>query len=151
MEQKKMGIGVGVILRKDDCVLLGLRNDNPQIADSDMRLEGTWTLPSGKVRFGESFEEAGIRKVKEECNLDVHSIHVICLQNDVNEFAHYATIGLVADSFSGNIIPIATKELIRFDWFPLDHLPENLCFPSRRILQAYQEKKFYLTKELHYN
>lgn len=144
MEQKKMGIGVGVMLLKDNCVLLGLRHSDPTIADSDMRLEGTWTLPSGKVRFGESFEDAGKRKVKEECNLDIHSLHVICVQNDVNEFAHYATIGLLADSFSGDIVPIHTQELIRFDWFPLSDLPENLCFPSQKILQAYQEKKFYL-------
>lgn len=140
-----MGIGVGVILLKDNQVLLGLRHADQAIADSDMRLEGTWTLPSGKVRFGESFEEAGKRKVKEECNLDVDALHVICLQNDVNEFAHYATVGLLADSFSGTIVPIATQELIRFDWFPLSDLPENLCFPRQKILQAYQEKKFYLT------
>lgn len=145
MEQKKMGIGVGVILLQDDHILLGLRNANPEIADSDMRLEGMWTLPSGKVHFGENFEEAGIRKVKEECNLDVHSIHVICVQNDVNEFAHYATIGLVADSFSGDVVPIATQELTRFEWFPLSNLPENLCFPSQKIIQAYFENKFYLS------
>lgn len=139
-----MGIGVGVILLKNDCVLLGLRHSNPKIADSDLHLEGTWTLPSGKVRFGESFEDAGKRKVKEECNLDVTSLQVVCVQNDVNAFAHYATIGLLADAFSGNIMPIATQELVHFDWFPLSDLPENLCFPSQKILQAYQAQKFYL-------
>ena len=31
-----------------------------------MRLEGTWTLPSENMKFGESIEEAGIRKVKQK-------------------------------------------------------------------------------------
>lgn len=62
---KKMGIGVGVLILKDNKILLGLRNSDEKIADSDMHLEGTWTLPSGKVKFGETFEQAGIRKVKE--------------------------------------------------------------------------------------
>lgn len=147
MEERKMGIGVGIILCKDNQVLLGLRHSDPQVADSDMHLEGTWTLPSGKVKFGESFEQAGIRKVKEECNLDVHSIHVISVQNDMNEFAHYATIGLLADSFSGTIVPIQTQELIRFKWFSPNSLPENLCFPSQKILEAYQSHQFYLPEK----
>lgn len=145
MQDKKIGIGVGVILIQNNRVLLGLRHHDPAIADSDMHLEGTWTLPSGKVKFGENFEQAGMRKVKEECNLDVTKIHVICLQNDVNEFAHYATVGLLADEFSGTVIPIHTQEIIRFDWFDFDNLPKNLCFPSKKILKAYQEKAFYLS------
>ena len=41
MQDVKMGIGVGVILFNDKKeVLLGLRNSDKDIADSDMRLEG---------------------------------------------------------------------------------------------------------------
>ncbi len=140
---KKMGIGVGVLILKDNKILLGLRNSDEKIADSDMHLEGTWTLPSGKVKFGETFEQAGIRKVKEECNLDIKKIKVICFQNDVNEFAHYATIGLVALEYSGEIEVIKTNELVRFDWFDIRNLPENLCFPSRKIIDKYQKDVFY--------
>ena len=74
-----MGIGVGVIILKDNKVLLALRNSDEKIADSDIRLEGTWTLPSGKVKFGETFEDTGKRKVKQECNLDIQKIKVICI------------------------------------------------------------------------
>lgn len=140
---KKMGIGVGVLIFRDNKILLGLRNSDEKIADSDMHLEGTWTLPSGEVKFGETFEQAGIRKVKEECNLDIKKIKVICFQNDVNEFAHYATIGLVALEYSGEIEIIKTNELVRFDWFDIRNLPENLCFPSRKIINKYQNSIFY--------
>lgn len=81
---EKIGIGVGIIIKnKENKILMLLRNDDVKKADSDMRLEGTWTLPSGKVKFGETIEEAGIRKTKQECNLDVSKIKVICVQNDV--------------------------------------------------------------------
>ena len=144
MQDVKMGIGVGVILFNDKKeVLLGLRNSDKDIADSDMRLEGTYTLPSGKVRYKETFEQAGIRKVKDETNLDVFKIRVISLQNDINEYAHYATIGLIADEYSGKIKIKPTNELVRWDWFSLDNLPKNLCFPSRKILDCYVNNKFY--------
>ena len=145
---ERIGVGVGIIVKnQENKILMLVRNSDAKKADSKMRLEGTWTLPSGKVKFGESFEQAGIRKVKEECNLDVHSLHVISVQNDMNEFAHYATIGLLADSFSGTIVPIQTQELIRFECFPLNSLPENLCFPSQKILEAYQSHQFYLPEK----
>ena len=61
-EIKNVGIGVGVlVLNKNQEVLLLLRNEDRFLADSDMRLEGTYTLPSGKVKFGETFEVAGKR------------------------------------------------------------------------------------------
>lgn len=99
-----IGIGVGVILlNKNNEILLLLRNSDPKLADSNMHYEGQYTLPAGKIKFGEEFEEAGIRKVKQETNLDVLDIETICLVNDYNEFAHYATIGLLSRNFKGDI------------------------------------------------
>lgn len=120
-----------------------LRNDDAKKADSDMRLEGTWTLPSGKVKFGETIEEAGIRKVKEETNLEVSKIKVICVQNDVNQYAQYATFGIISEEYSGKIELPKTEELVKYDWFDINNLPENTCIPTKRILEKYKENKFY--------
>ena len=58
-KSKTLGIGVGIIvLNEKQEVLLLLRNSDAALADSAMHLEGTYTLPSGKVIFGETFEEA---------------------------------------------------------------------------------------------
>ncbi len=147
-KELKFGIGVGVILLNEKReVLLGLRNDDKDIADSDLRLEGTFTLPSGKVKYGETFEEAGIRKVKDETNLDVNKIKVISLQNDINEYAHYATIGLLGEEYSGDIKIKSTNEIVKWEWFSLNNLPSNLCFPSKKIIDCYINNKFYNDKK----
>ena len=129
---EKIGIGVGIIIKnKEDKILMLLRNDDAKKADSDMRLEGTWTLPSGKVKFGETIEEAGIRKTKQECNLDVSKIKVMCVQNDVNKYAQFATFGLIAEEYSGTIKLPKTDELIKYDWFDVNDMPENTCIPTK--------------------
>lgn len=142
----KMGIGVGIIvLNKNNEILLLLRNKDKILADSDMRLEGTYTLPSGKVKFGETFEEAGKRKLKEEAGLDVklEDLEVISLSNDINEYAHYATIGLIANTYFGKFKLKESKEFIDYGWYKLDNLPNNLCIPSKTIINNYLNKKIY--------
>lgn len=145
-ETKKMGIGVGIIvLNANNETLLLLRNEDQILADSDMRLEGTYTLPSGKVKFGETFEEAGKRKLKEETGLDVNTedLKVISLSSDINEYAHYATIGLIANNYSGNFKLKESKEFTNYGWYKLDNLPNNLCLPSKAIINNYLNKKIY--------
>lgn len=141
---EKIGIGVGIIIKNNENkILMLLRNDDAKKTDSDMRLEGTWTLPSGKVKFGETIEAAGIRKTKQECNLDVSKIKVICVQNDVNSYAQFATFGLIAEEYSGNIKLPKTDELVKYDWFAVKDMPENTCIPTRRIIEKYLSKEFY--------
>lgn len=142
----KIGIGVGIIvLNEKNEVLLLLRNDDAILADSDMRLEGTYTLPSGKVKFGETFEEAAKRKLKEESNLDsnLNDLKVVSLASDINEYAHYATIGLLAKNYTGEFKLKDSKEFTNYGWFKLDNLPENLCIPSKNIIDNYLNKTIY--------
>ena len=89
------GVGIGVMLfNENNEVLLLLRNANPDKAKSDMHLEGTWTLPAGKVKYG-------------EINLG-HS-----------------------------------EEQVSYDFFSLEDLPNNLCIPSKTIINNYLEKVIY--------
>ncbi len=144
----KQGIGIGVIiLNSNNEVLLLLRNSDEKKADSDMHYEGQYTLPAGKVQFGETFEKAGIRKVKTETGLDILNPKVICLLNDFNEFAHYATIGLVTNEYSGQVNIGNTQEHVSFIWKNIDDLPQNLCKSSRQIIQRYKEKIWYKEDE----
>lgn len=148
--KKTIGIGVGVLLlNKKGEVLLLLRNDINYLADSDMHLEGSYTLPSGKVLLGETFESAGKRKLKDETNLEVDEkdLKLISLSNDKNEYAHYATIGLIASKHQGNFKLKDSGEFIDYGWFSINDLPNNLCEPSKVIINNYLKKEIY-TKDL---
>jgi len=63
---KKMRIGVGVMMMREEKILLGRRHSDPGKADSELHGEGSWTMPGGKLEFGESFEDGARREVKEE-------------------------------------------------------------------------------------
>ncbi len=50
-----------------------IENSNKEILAIDLAYKAGYSLPGGGVNAGESFEEALIREVKEETNLDVKS------------------------------------------------------------------------------
>ena len=49
--------GVGIMLLKDNKVLFGKRNSDPEKASSELHGENTWTMPGGKIHFGEKIAE----------------------------------------------------------------------------------------------
>lgn len=141
---KKIGVGVGVMIMKDGKILLGKRHQDPNKADSELHGEGTWTMPGGKLEYGESFEDGAIREVKEETNLSLKDIKVICFNNDMNEFAHFVTIGLFSDDFSGEVKIMEPDEIIEWQWFNFNDLPSPIYFPSAKIIENYKRKLFYI-------
>lgn len=138
------GVGLGVIiLNEDNKVLLILRNDDAILADSDMRLEGTWTLPAGKVKKEETIYEAATRKVFQEVGLEVSNLEIVSIADDINEYAHFVTLGLIAHDYKGEVTLGDTDEHVAYDYFGLDDLPENLCDPSKKIIDNYLQKRLY--------
>lgn len=97
METKKMGIGFGVMILRDNKILLGQRHVDPEKASSLMNGEGTWTMPGGKLDFGESFEGGAVREVLEETGITLthEDVRVISLTNDIVPTAHFVTVGLL--------------------------------------------------------
>ncbi len=141
------GVGLGIIIfNNNNDILLILRNSDKNKADSDMRLEGTWTLPAGKIKYGETILEAAKRKVKEETNLTIDDLEIISLADDINEYAHFVTIGVVARSVYGEINLGKTEEHVDYNYFNINHLPQNLCEPSQKIINNYKNNKIYTLK-----
>lgn len=144
LEKKKVGVGFGVMLFKDGKILLGKRHVDPDKADSELHGEGTWTMPGGKLEYGESFEEGAKREVSEETGIQLNESKVICVNNDKNEFAHFVTIGLYSDKFSGEAKVMEPDEIVEWQWFDLEHLPSPLYFPSAKVIENYRKKLFYI-------
>lgn len=142
-EYKKLGVGFGVILLKNKKVLLGLRHSDPQKADSELHGEGTWTLPGGKLEFGEEFEQGAKREVMEETGIKLNSVKIISVQNDKVHDAHFVTIGMLAENFEGDPKIMEPDEITRWQWFESDKLPKPMYFPSKKMLEIYKKGLVY--------
>ena len=145
MENKKIGAGVGVMILRDGKILLGRRHHDPGKADSDLGGEGTWTMPGGKIEFGEGFEEAAIREVKEETDIDVkkEDLKLISLANDLAVDAHFITVGFLCEKFNGEAKTMEPDEIVEWRWYNLDNLPTKIFLPSQKVLANYHSGKIY--------
>jgi len=145
MEIPKVRVGFGVMILKNNKILLGQRHLDPAKADSELHGEGTWTMPGGKLEFGESFEDGAKREVLEETGVDISSekIEIISLSNDMVPDAHFVTIGIICHSFNGEPQVTEPDEITQWKWFSLDELPTPLFEPSKKIILNYNEGKFY--------
>ena len=91
----KPGVGVGVMILKDNKVLLGLRNPNKEKASSELQGQGTWTMPGGKVEFMEKLVDAAKRELEEETSLKAGKMDFLCISDDMTDTAHYVTAGFI--------------------------------------------------------
>ncbi|MCK5629014.1 MAG: NUDIX domain-containing protein [Nanoarchaeota archaeon] len=146
MEQKKkkIGVGFGVLILKDNKVLLGKRHEDPEKASSLLNGAGTWTMPGGKLDFGETFEQGAKRETMEETGIKLNKVDVICVNNDMVETAHFITLGLFSDDFEGKPQVLEPDEITEWGWFDLNELPNPIYFPSAKVLENYKAKKFYV-------
>jgi len=149
MDTKRVGVGFGVLIQKEGKILLGRRHEDPDKADSVFRAANVWTMPGGKLDYGEDIITGAKREVKEETGLDINDedLEVICINEDMNEHAHYITIGLVAKKFSGEPQVLEPDEITEWNFFAKDELPKNLYFPSEKILKNYKTNKFFIKKD----
>ena len=144
---KRIGAGVGVILEKDGMILLGRRNDDPNKAGSAFRSAGEWTLPGGKLEWGETIEEGAIREVLEETGIRISKPEVVSVHNCRNEYAHFITIGLLSRSWQGEESVMEPDEITEWQWFALERLPTPLFFPSREVIENHIRGAFYILRK----
>lgn len=138
------GIGVGVlILNEKNQILLGLRNEDPDKADSELHGEGTWTMPGGKMDFLESPLQCAKREVKEETGMDVDGLKIISVSNDKSKGVHFITLGFFCNNFQGAPKTMELDEIVEWRWFELNKLPAKIFFPSKKVLDNYINKKIY--------
>ena len=139
---KKPTAGAGVIVLKDNKVLLGKRNEDPAKADSLLHGEGTWTLPGGKLDFREDILDCVVREAYEETGIKVNKegLKLISVTNDIVEDAHFVTIGFVCDDFEGEPKVMEPDEITEWKWFDLDNLPRPMFFPSEKMIRNFINK-----------
>jgi 8-oxo-dGTP diphosphatase len=109
-------------------VLLGRRNIGPCL--------GEWSFVSGYIDRGEKVEEAAIREVKEETNLDVQLERLIGIFSSRGN--PYVILAFQASIVNDDLTALTAQpdEVSELAFFALDEMPP-LAFPTdSAILQA---------------
>lgn len=143
--KKQVKVGFGVMLLRDGKILLGKRHDEAEKASSELHGEGTWTMPGGKMHFGEKFEEACRRETLEETGIkiDPSKLKLISLTNNLVPDAHFVTLGFLSQDFHGTARVMEPDEITEWRWYEIDQVPDNMYPPSREVLDNYLAKNIY--------
>jgi 8-oxo-dGTP diphosphatase len=99
METKRPSVTVDCILFDEHDRLLLVRRKLPPF-------EGSYALPGGFVDIGETVEEATLRELKEETNLDGAALHLVGVYSDPKRDPrrHTITVAFLALSNSGVVM-----------------------------------------------
>jgi 8-oxo-dGTP diphosphatase len=140
MEQERPKIGIGVIVIRNGKVLLGER-----LASHGA---GTWAIPGGHLEFNETFEETAKREVQEETGLTNIKVRgLVSIMNDRVYDRHFVSIGILAESVSGEPYAAEPEKSANWAWFAVDALPDNIFIPSKGVLDNWLAGRIYTQGE----
>ena len=123
-----VGVGVGVVVRRGDEVLLVRRLHHGA---------GSWATPGGYLDPGESFEACAARETWEETGVRIKDVSYVAVANDVHaDGKHNVTIWLIARVASGEAHVAAPGELDAVGWFRWDRLPDPIYRSTRNLLDG---------------
>jgi len=109
---------VGLFVVKDGRVLLVRRGNEPG--------RGKWSLPGGRVRFGERSEDAAVREMREETGLEVRLRKVVDVVDvfwrgpEGELLEHFVIVDFEAEVVGGELR--ASDDAIDARWFSPEEL-----------------------------
>lgn len=129
-------VGVGVMIRRGDTILLGRRRGSHG--------DGSYSWCGGHLEYGESFEQCAIREVAEESGLIVRRLRFLCLHNILAYDKHYVDIQFVAEEVApGEPQVLEPEKIADWGWYSLEALPQPLFRPVELALAAWRAGRVY--------
>jgi ADP-ribose pyrophosphatase YjhB (NUDIX family) len=103
-----------------------------------------WGIPGGKIKWGETAEDALRREVREETALEITNIQFVVAQDCIRskEFyreAHFVLLNYTCDTLGGQVI--LNDEAEEFQWLnPTAALALELNSPTRILIESTKGK-----------
>ncbi len=127
--EKRPLVGIGVIIVKNNKVLLGKRKAPHG--------NGTWCFPGGHLEYKESIEDCARRETMEEAGIKIDNLKLGPYTNDIYPKAdtHYITLFVIAEPESGEVKVMEPEKCEQWEWFEWDNMPQPLFFPIQNLLK----------------
>lgn len=130
-------IGVGVVIIRNDKILLEKRKNDPG--------KGKWSIPGGLVELGETAEQTVIREVKEETGLEVEKPEHIDVVNNITRDSddeikyHFVIIDYFVKLKGGTLHAASDAEELR--WVTFDEVEKyDLTTSFREFFQRNRQE-----------
>jgi 8-oxo-dGTP diphosphatase len=134
MNNDRPQVGMGILVMRRGRVLLGRRRGSHGA--------GYYAAPGGHLEFGESFEAAARREVREETGLEITALRLLSVGNYLFERAdglrHYVDVDFVCEAPDGEPVLCEPEKCEGWAWYELEQLPEPLFIVTRRMIEAWQ-------------
>jgi len=132
-----IGVGGGVLIFNDKGHVLLMKR-----ALGAKNEAGYWCKPGGTIEFGETAEEAMIREIKEELDIDIEITGFVNFTNHLikKENQHWIALNFIAKIVGGKLKNMEPHKHEEIAWFDLDNLPEKLTQTAKEPIEEYIKK-----------
>jgi 8-oxo-dGTP diphosphatase len=146
MQNNSIRVGVGVIIKDGNKILLGKRAID-ELAEGfkpqENNLRETWAMPGGKLEVGETLVECAKREIKEEVGIVLNDLKIVSISDDFEKTGNFLVVAFVSENFEGVPQTMEPNKIKEWQWFQLDQLPSPLFGPSEVSIKKFKEGILY--------
>ncbi|HTL39511.1 MAG TPA: NUDIX domain-containing protein [Methylomirabilota bacterium] len=135
MDVKRPIVGVGIMIFKEDKVLVGKRKGSHGA--------GEYAWPGGKLDFNESIVECAKRETREETGIEIENVKFLRLMNFIKDGNHFVDIAMIADWKSGEPKVMEPEKCESWQWYDQNNLPKPLFGTLPTYFEALKTGKIF--------